>query len=218
MRRIIFLVILLLITVLGAYLFFFKIKITTIRCKSQFGPCSKSIEDLTQKSLHLTVLSARKSLENVLSGEDKINKFKLHYLFPNTYTIDVVENKGEVAVSGNTTGPFKLFSREGVYIDEVADTSLPKVLVKASRVNDKDIKSAIIITYNLSKIYSVSLAELTSEGLAANVSGLTITFPLDRDIDVILGSLQLILSRLNTLSENHKISSVDLRYENPVIK
>ena len=48
--------------------------------------------------------------------------------------------------------------------------------------------------------------------------GVKVIFPLEGDIDVLLGSLRLILSQLNNDEREIRIGSIDLRFENPVLR
>jgi len=51
-------------------------------------------------------------------------------------------------------------------------------------------------------------------------NGINVIFPTAGEVDVLIGSLRAILSQLNTGSEDTRIkaSTIDLRFDNPVVR
>jgi len=78
----------------------------------------------------------------------------------------------------------------------------------------------------LYSLYGVKEVRLRDRGLEARIGEILIIFPLEGDRDVLMGSLQLVLSQLNSGSEDFRIEEalgskpkvVDFRYKNPIVR
>ena len=73
--------------------------------------------------------------------------------------------------------------------------------------------------------YQVQDGEIIDSNLVVEVTGgRSVIFPLQGDKEVLMGSLNLILSRLNSEDEKSRIEGaenveiIDLRFKNPVLK
>jgi len=72
---------------------------------------------------------------------------------------------------------------------------------------------------SLYTFYSVDKGATTGDGFFIdNIRSKKVIFPLNGDKDLLLGSMNLIFSRLPSLKEASTIETIDLRYKNPVLR
>lgn len=214
MRKKFILVLLITAFAFGAFYFFSKrVVIAATSCSGQNRPCSVEIENLLRSQIGKNYFSARGFLDGELMGNTKVESFSLRFIFPSAINLEIVEKEAVVALAFAPQRIFT-FDEEGNVLGEVAETNLPTANVVES-LSDKPIKFAAELFLALNKYYNVTSAQLSKFGLKAIISGTEITFPLEGNIDVILGSLEVVLQLKPSTG---KIYTVDLRYKNPVIK
>lgn len=205
--------------------FFFIPKLIPVKgidCASQFGPCSTDIEAKVKKYEGQNLYDAKRGISRELKAEDGVTKFTQHFAIPSALSVYVIEKKSYIALTRQGLGRFYLFDAAGRFIEETESTNLP-ILVFEEGEPDKERLSArhtlaAKILHGLFSLYEVKVARVRQDSLEADITTSTkVIFPLDGDADVLLGSLNLIFSRLNTTQENSRIE-IDLRYKNPVIR
>lgn len=79
------------------------------------------------------------------------------------------------------------------------------------------------LIYSLYSSYQVGGGKIENQGLVIQLpQGITVIFPLEGDEAVLLGSLRVILDRLNEDIKDSRIEKevkvIDLRFQNPVLK
>ena len=120
---------------------------------------------------------------------------------------------GEVLKSGKILG----FSTE---------TLLPKS-ISDKELNEHQLQFVSELGRKLFLIYGINSSEIKNDAFITTTNGgYIVYFPLKGDTDVLLGSLELILSQLNRTKGNFKIeddkmvnpTTIDLRYVNPVLR
>ncbi len=75
---------------------------------------------------------------------------------------------------------------------------------------------ALELLYDMFSFYQVQTGKIDKSSLVIELSrGPKVIFPLEGSHQVLLGSLRLVLSKLNSDSQ---VSTIDLRFKNPVIK
>lgn len=198
-----------------------KIVVASTSCESQFGPCSEEIEDIIDRSIGQSYIDAKGSLGKALSESSRIEKYAVKFKVPSIVVVRVVEKKAEIALKF-ADHRYLTVDRKGNLIAEVDSTQLPTIEV-TDTPNDHQIAYASDMFWNLFSYYGVTYAKLDKYSLRASVRGAGVIFPLEGDLDIIFGSLEVLLLQLNRVNENPTINSVgkysiiDLRYKNPVI-
>lgn len=214
-----------LVVVLLASGFFFipkLIPIKSIGCASQFGPCSAEIEGKVKKYEGQNLYDAKRGISRELKAEDGVGKFTQHFKIPSVLGIYVIEKKSYIALTRQGLGKLYLFDAEGRFIEETESTNLPILVLEEGEVTTDRLSArhtlAAKILHGLFSLYEVKVARVLTDSLEADITTSTkVIFPLEGDGEVLLGSLNLIFSRLNTTQENSRIE-IDLRYKNPVIR
>ncbi len=200
------------------------IKINKIECESQFGVCS---DDLGLKLYEFTDYKiARKGVHELLVKNIQVNSFLIQYRIPNVLKVDVNLKKPKYAIR-NANGNYFLVSRDGVVLNIGNETNLP-VLERneanynvGDKINDKD-RFALEIIEKVAWLYSKNNGAIVGNELKVNLNESVIArFPLEGDVDLLIGNLRLIFSRLNEGEEGirmNDIREIDLRFKNPILR
>ena len=209
-----------------------KLKIKKIVCQSQFGPCSASVLGSIDKieNGEKNLNDVKKELQGILSSSALVSDYSLHFQFPNIVEVNLLERKPEYAIKAKDTDSHALIDKEGhvIYFQDL--TGLPVLITTEPPPNVGEVVSdktffALEILYGMFSSYQVREGKIENESLVIELSqGPKVIFPLEGEKDILLGSLRLVLSKLNNDGQDSKIENVsgasiiDLRFKNPVIK
>lgn len=207
-----------------------SIKIRTIACQSQFGPCNKNLQASIDSLGELNLVDIREELKSLFSDNVLVKEYSFQFSFPDKLQINIVENKAIYALKKADQANSLLIDRRGYVLGEQGTTNLPTVETLSDppkigeKVGDKTL-FALEVIYDVYASYQIQKGEIVDEALVIEFpSGPKVIFPLEGDRQVLLGSLSLILSRLNSDAEKTRIEEVqnvriiDLRFKNPVLK
>lgn len=222
MKKLIF--VLILFVGLGAFITALRqVRVKEIRCLSGSSACSSEVSKTVEEFRDKSYFEARKTLSKKLSENKRLANFKINFNLPDVLVVEVVERTPEIAAKFGENSYF-LFDKKGVSLGEVSETSLPIIIVYEVPAKEK-FGFAVRLAREVLKYYMGRDIRLDRHGIYATVqNGVEVVLPLEGDIDVLLGSLEVTLSQLNEDGKNPTISlesgktyKVDLRYKNPVI-
>jgi len=209
------------------FLLFSFIKISRVRCFSQYGECN---EDLVKKLAEIQgkpYLITKKRIKEVLAKEVTVRKYTYRYQLPFEFKVEVIESRPKCALLKDNSNNFYLISGEGVILFKRESSNLPTLSVdkKLSSVGekvDREILFACEVVHQLSKDYKYSIARVEKDKLIVElIGGPNVIFPLEGDKDFLLGAFVLIIDELRNGKIDSKIEKptiVDLRFKNPVLK
>ncbi|RLC32944.1 hypothetical protein DRH13_00650 [Candidatus Woesebacteria bacterium] len=209
-----------------------KLKINNITCQSQFGPCNTSILGLIDKTSNgnKSLDEVKKELHGILANSILISDYSFHFQFPNKIEVNLIERKPKYALKAKGTDSYALVDKEGhvIYFQDL--TGLPVLITTEPPPNVGETVSnktffALEVLYGMFSSYQVREGKIEDESLVIELSqGPKVIFPLEGENEILLGSLRLVLSKLNNDDQDSKIENVsgasiiDLRFKNPVIK
>jgi len=206
----------------------YLVTVKDVRCNSQFGACSPHIVSGTDALVGVTYKNLNKKISQNDVLQNEVEAFTYFFVPPSQLVINVIEKKGAVAVRSETETEFHIVTLDTTIISDAVDTQLPKLYTNIDDYTDHpDFLFCIELLSSLSRYYSVNEAIWTNNSFLIVYNESTeIVFPTHGDIDVLLGSLEVMLFRLNSALQNSKIRNVsadnihtiDLRYKNPIIK
>lgn len=194
------------------------IKINKIECTSQFGQC-------TEQFSTGDYLFVKKQIEQSLKQNIQVNSYLIQYKIPSTIKIELVLKKPNYAIS-NLSHNFYLIDRSGVVLGIVKETEMPFLVadtnyVIGQKISDSN-KFALDLLEKVKVINTISSAEIKDKVFEVRVeNGILVKFPLEGDVDVLVGSLRLIFSRLNEGTQGIRMEDVreiDLRFKSPVLR
>ncbi len=217
MKKIILAILLVFIILVGIFLSERVIKIRNFECTSQYGPCSSNVLDSIEVD-EGSLYQSKKAIREKLTNNRLIKDFDFRFIPPSTMTVFVIEKKAVVATGREGEGTYELITEEGDVLREVSETQLPKIITREV-ISDKEIKFLSVLLRELSREDEVREGTVDKDSMVVKLSnGPKVILPLEGDPDVLLGSLELILSWLNREGEMTRIGIVDLRYKNPVLR
>lgn len=199
------------------YLMFGKIE--KIECRSQYGKCSEEVNNLLgQLGLGKTYRETKREATQVLGEESMVRDLSVSRELPGGALIDVIEKKAEVAIVVGEN-EYMLVDREGEELGMVQMTQLPRLYIQAEELDSQEKKLATQILFELFKKEGISYALINDQGLLVKLpDDLGVIFPLRGDIDVLLGRLIMVHSWLKANPQEIRITIVDLRYDNAVLR
>lgn len=204
--------------------------IKKITCTSQFGPCNQNLVEEIEKVRNMNISESQKALKRIFAESIFVKEYLIQYSFPDGLRVNILEKKPLYALKERDKDTFALVGREGYVFAFQEKSNLPTLEISkpAPSINEKVNDStlfALEIMYDVYFSYKVSKGTLEKDRLIIKIEdGPEIIFPLEGDRDVLLGSLTLILSRLNSenqdfrIEEAQGINTIDLRFKNPVIR
>ena len=198
------------------------IKITKIECVSQYGNC-EVLGDRLQVTGNYK--NTKKQIEQILKQNIQVNSYLIQYKIPDTLKIEISLKKPKYAIFYGQK--YYLLDKNGLILSEAIETNLPSLVVNnyqniiGNNISDKELFSLKIIE-KVAWLYSVKVGFLENNELLITLKeGVLVHFPLEGDIDILVGSLRLVFSRLNDGSQGIRISDIreiDLRYKNIVLR
>lgn len=203
------------------------LKINKIICTSQFGPCSQSVQDTINKSRGIGIFESFDKVKKNLASDPRVSEYTVRFIIPNSLSAYVIERKGVVALGKQGVDKFLIVDNNYKVIGTEKNTLLPLVNINNGDAIDfnlgESLPDSLSFASNIERqmyaLYGVKLATVYNDKIEVKLSsGPKVLFPLEGEIDVLMGSLNLILSRLNNASGEIRIGEVDLRYKNPVIR
>lgn len=221
------LIVVLLITAVSLVIFLLsKYKITRVDCESQFGPCSQSIADNLNKFSDKSLTTSLRSSKEYLKKERRVSQFSIRFLLPSTIKVYVVEKKAAAALGKASLDKYLIVDSSGTVLGVDKSTLLPVVNVvdeeliyAEGAVLPENLIFAVNLTEYMYSYYSTKLTTLYKDRVEIRLNdGKLIIFPTIGEQDVLMGALNLILSRLNNESSEIRIGEIDLRYKNPIIR
>lgn len=197
-----------------------------IVCKTQYGPCNKEDEERVSflKGENLFLVSSQK-IKNSLKNNFSNKEISIQKIFPKTIEVIIEKRKAVVGVTPKELADRGVFllDRDGVILELARETALPVIildqednLVVGGEVG-KDTKKAVAIIMLVYTAQKANRAELGHDSLTVFLQDeMNVSFPLDKDPEILVGALQLIMARSKI--EGRLPKSIDLRYSNPVLK
>jgi len=218
--------ILFLFLIIACVYFFNFIKINKITCKSQYGPCSKEVEIYLEGLESQKLSFVRKNIKTYLKEGLMVVDYTTSYKLPNIYEVYIIERKTTHALLFGIGSQIALVDDDGYILSFVESSSLPivKTYSKTGNAGDKVEEEALFalkLMTDLHFYYQVNEGEITKDGMKIELnSGKKAIFPLNGDKGILLSSLGLILSKLNSVDDDLKMSinTIDLRFKNPVLR
>lgn len=204
--------------------------IKNISCSSQYGPCLEDIVKKLEGFQEGKLSKVKKELKSYLKSEPEVKDFSFQYKIPDRIIVNIIERKAEFAVKSLDKNIFVFIDSGGKAIAIKESSPLPYIEVNGYTPNVGEIvNDSVFAALNLIKSiysqYQVTSGKMEINDLYVNFpEGISVIFPLDKDRDILMGSLKLIFNRLNSslpesrIIEGKKISIIDLRFTNPVLR
>lgn len=203
------------------------IKVKSITCSSQYGPCHAQLKNDLDNVGEMPYRKVQNAVRKILAANPQVEKYSLHFQLPSTLEINVIEKKADIAFVKEGNEKYEIVDTAGNVLGEATETQLPKIVVRDTDLTNDQKKFTAGLLKELFRLYSTKLGHIENGGMVVETSvGPQVIFPLDGDIDLLLGKMQFVLSWLNSqgagstiegLSGN-RVKVIDLRFKNPVLR
>ncbi len=215
----------------GAPLIFLKTNISAvdkIRCKTQYGQCDKVDEGKLNKfyEQNLFLLSAQR-VRDEMKQDFQNRSVSVQKVFPKELVVILDKRKPLVALKKESLeDAVFLMDRDGVVMSVVRKSSLPTLILwkDADLVVGEMVEEEIWQAAEL--LFITNRTQQAEEGEYRNQkdnffstllpNGVKVYYPLGRDPEVLVGALQLILTRSRIDGKTPTL--IDLQYSNPVLR
>ncbi|MDP3994440.1 MAG: hypothetical protein Q8P91_01235 [bacterium] len=194
------------------------IPINRVSCSNQYGSCS---EDLRQSLGNIQGKSLKETKEVVAEMMSKnlfVKDYTYKYNIPDEIAVYVIVKKPKFTLQNSKDNSFALVDKDGMVLGYSENTTLPGVVFSGESiavgesVNAKQLFSLDLVS-SMYYYYQVKKGIMIEDRLEVRMpGGATVIFPLEGDRDVLLGSLRVVLSKIE------RVSTIDLRFKNPVLK
>jgi hypothetical protein len=197
-----------------------SVKVERIECQSQFGPCDEETNGALSAYEGKTLLVSYTGVRRELNNNLKVSHYTVKFLDPRTIQTRVTQRKPQVAVIAEGENKYHLYSKDGILLETEEETQLPVVrIMDISVITKEQMNFVIEMAHALNQTYNVNAIVIQQGGMEFEVTGSPkIIFPVQGDIDVLLGSLTFVLSQLNSQLGDFRMEFIDFRFKNPVIK
>lgn len=202
--------------------------IDNIRCKTQYGPCEEAddgkLKEFYGQNLFLLM---SQSVESLMKQDFQTRNVSVQKVFPKKLVVVLDKRKPLVALTkeGLENGMF-LLDQDGVVIGVTDKSSLPTLrlwkdtnLVVGEKVDPKINQAGelLFITNRALSAESGEYKNLKDDFFVVSIpNSVKVYYSLGRDPRVLIGALQLILTRSRI--DGKMPISIDLRYSNPVLR
>ena len=204
-----------------SYQFWIKVKVD---CASQYGSCPSDIVTILKQNQNKSLFAAKRNIKKLFSKNLTISEYAFQYRVPNTLLVNLVVKKPSFSVLDLSTSKHIFVDYDGNILEIGQSSVLPEVRVQnqistlGSKVG-QEILFALRLQKGVYDMYQTKQGSIDDNGLVVVLpSQIKVIFPLQGDVDLLLGSLRLIYSKLENSSEISKFSEIDLRFKNPVLR
>lgn len=203
------------------------IKVKEVECFSQYGICSDYIQGKIKENMGKSLYDAKKKISENFKNDNLVEKYSFQLKLPDKLRIDVILKKPKYGLLKKNTNEVDLVDGSGMVLEKIEKTNLPEVEISdnlpdiGAKVSSSE-QFSLDLIYGIYYLYQIKSGEIVGDSFVVSMPTVAkIIFPLSGDRDVLLGSMKLILSRLNQDKDNlriGKVKEIDLRYKNPVIR
>jgi hypothetical protein len=200
----------------------FKVK---TQCASQSGACPNDIALEIREYDNRSLQSAKKGVRDLLKYKFAVSDFSLQYKLPNILKVNLIIKQPAFSLKDTVENKQYLVDEEGVVLAVSSAELLPEVQVGLERSFDvgdvvpDEYLFALNIQRGLDKMFGSKSGRIEDNSLVVELRDqIKVTFPLQGEVDVVLGSLRLIISKIEDGSQTRRFSEIDLRFRDPVLR
>lgn len=200
--------------------FVLKVK---LECRTQYDVCPPEITNKINSNNNKSLASAKGGIKKSLKNDPLISEFSTQFKLPNILIVNVLIKKPSFVLK-NDANQAVAVGQDGRVLGPVNNAILPTVMVfgnlkKVGEEVEVDHLFALNLIQGVNEMYQVSVGKVEDNSLVVEVpSGIKVIFPMDGDVQVLLGSLRLVYGKIESGEERGKYREIDLRFKNPVLR
>lgn len=207
------------------------IVINKISCRSEYGACPSEMEKSLYALQGKNINEVRQELKLLLKNSEIVESYSYQYKLPFEIEVNITISKSYYAVSRQDRSMTALIDADGKVVSlEKGMTLMPTVISSENIPNVGDTLSprvffASILMNRIFEKYQVREGFIENDSFRVELlDGNRAIFPLNGDVDKLMSSISVILTKLNSREEDIRIENVingnlliDLRFINPVL-
>ncbi|MFC1624985.1 hypothetical protein ACFL15_01265 [Patescibacteria group bacterium] len=205
------------------------IRIKNISCESQFGKCDQKLSEELDEFSGQNLSIVKKRMKEYLENNFQVRDFSLQYKAFETLKVNILIKKSNYCLKSNDYEVFAYIDEFGNVLElrEICNLPLINIFGKIPNVGESvgnELLNGLNLINQIFASYNIKEGHIVSDSLQVSFpKGYKVIFPLDQDIKILMGSLRLIINRLNSSESESRIiedriNVIDLRYENPVLR
>lgn len=210
------------IVILIIFSFQFIIKVKT-ECEGQYGDCPKEIESGIRNQESRNLYQTKQKVSKYLKNNIQVSDYSTQFKFPNFLKVDILIKKPAYMIK-NSEGKSVLVDREGLVLNSGNNIlTIPTLTTSENlkdvgeKINDNQL-FALKLIEGVYEMYQVNTGNMIDNSLTVELSsGIEVIFPIDGDIQVLLGSLRLVFAKIES-NVTGTYSQIDLRFKSPVLR
>lgn len=195
-----------------------------VECRSQFGECPPDLRQSLVEADNKSFYSAKKMIEKKIKSNFLVSNFTVQFKLPNILKVNLLVKKPFYAIS-NSGGVFDLVESEGVVVAQASSAALLYVTISGDlpavgqNVGEKYLLALKLID-GVNKMYQTGSGVIETDTLLVDLPPkIRVIFPLaGYSREMLLGSLRLVYSNIQSGENGNTYSQIDLRYRNPVLR
>jgi len=208
-----------------------NIRVNRVVCQNQYGECNQELMDAFERIEGNNLYFAKDQVKQIVTDNLKVSDYSIRFKLPGTLEIFLIERKAKFAFKNSDQSNFALVNKDGMVISHAEVTNLPHIIIANGgyEVGDRvagDTLFSLELLFDVYSVYKVRSAKLRDDSLVIElVQGTNVIFPKEGDRKVLVGSLNLMMSAFNSIDSqteagnvNIREKTIDLRYNNPVIR
>lgn len=206
----------------------YTVKIDNIICKTSEGSCPPVIVNSLKEVSGENYFKTKNKIHKILDSNKIIQNFSIKYNVPNVFIVDVFYKKHDYCIYSKKDNKYINIDLGGNIINISEKNENGCILYDEFKISENmKISESDMFLLKINKkmnlIYTIdeSYFESSSKSLVVKVYDHKIYFPDNGDTDYLVGSVALIISRLNDIKQGFKMNNtgeIDLRYKNPVVR
>lgn len=202
--------------------FFIKVRVD---CRSQYGDCPPEVLSELNSVNGKSLFSARNQIKKILKSDFLVSNFSYQFKLPDLIQVDLIVKKPVFALKSTLSSQIALVDKDGVILEVADNSTLPTAIVslalpKVGQKVDSNTFFALALVGGIFQMYQIDTGEVQNDTLLVELPGqIRVILPLeDADSQLLLGSLRLIYSTIQSGENKNLYDEIDMRYKNPVLR
>lgn len=206
------------------------LKINTVNCRSQYGHCGNTVSEDLNSVKKESLFKTKRNIIRTLKAEFLVKDFQVYFKIPGTLDVDVIEKKPKYVIVSTQDNKKVLVDKDGFVLAGTDREDLPGITTtsslpgKGAAVSRQEL-FAMNVMYDIYSLYQVKTGKIENDSLVIELpDDLRVIFPVDGDRQELVGEFMLLYNEIerkhgqNTPDTEKKISEIDLRFKNPILR
>lgn len=197
------------------------LQIKSIECETTGGECDEKVLQLLDKLKGNRLFGINEKTRELLLKDGSVGGVSVQFRLPDKLSVKISQ-VALLAGIKSQEGPFYLIGRDASVSSLADKTILPVLEIRQDinyQIGDKleaGVYNAVLLLSLANRLYGTREGVLEARVLRLKLpGGQTVIFPSSKEPEVLIGALQLVLTRIKM---DEKPREIDLRYKNAILR